>query len=461
MRAKPHRQWLTRDLVVRLMLPLIVIVLAMGTLGTWGAGKLTDRVFDRWLLDAAESVASQVRFVSGQARLQLPAAAEAVLLYDDVDTTWYGVSQDNRLVAGKAVLPGGGARAVAYLHGEAYDAAVAGHPVRVASVEVRDASGAVAVVRVAETLQKRQRAQRDLILMFWPMVLLVIAAAIAIIEAVRRTVRPLEAMAHRLSAQSHISLEPLPTDDVPKELMPFAQALNDLLSRIQEMLVRERQFAANAAHQLRTPLASLELGLARAADAPDEPSIRTVVEELRRDSRRTARVVQQFLALSRLEPRAYGMSGAEPIDLVDMVEAVGAAHADQALLRNIELELVAHNRPVRVRAYSDLIAEAVGNVIENAVRYTPAGGRISIHVSAHPPTVRVDDSGPGIPISERAIVLQRFARGQHVEGEGTGLGLSIAHDIAALHGASLRITDSPLGGASVVLVFPEGDPSAQ
>jgi two-component system sensor histidine kinase TctE len=439
------------------MAPLLAIMLATVALGTLTAQRLTNRVFDRWLLDAARSVGALVRFEHGQASLDLPPAAETVLLYDDVDKTYFSVMQGEHLLAGRRGIPERGEGESTYRAGRAYNARFDDQQVRVAHVELGDGEGHAATVLVAETLGKRQRSEQELVVVLWPMAALVLAAAVATMVAVRRTVRPLEAIAARWNEQSHASLQPIGEDDVPHELMPFATALNDLLGRIRAMLTREREFAATAAHQLRTPLAGLQLGLARAAEAPDINTVREVIGELSHTTQRAARLIQQLLALGRLDPEARCGLDFRSADLTALAQDVAAAHADQALAKKIDFELVAPAQPVLVALQPELMSEALGNVLDNAIRYTPTGGRVLVEVIANPARVRVSDSGPGIAEDERQAVFERFVRGRLGSGEGSGLGLAIFREIAALHGATVTLSDSDWGGLSVTMTFaPKG-----
>ena len=451
---RPWRtRWLTRDLLLRLMLPLLIIVAATGALGTYTAQLLTDRVFDRWLLDAARSVASQVKFEQGQATLDLPPIAQAILLFDDNDLTYFSVTQGERLLAGRKGIPPTGAGDATYRRGHTYEARFDGRLVRIARVDLEEVGAPAVTVMVAETQIKRQRSAQELAVVFWPIAVLVLAAAGAIVLAVRRTVRPLELIAARWSERSHASLQPIGDEDVPRELLPFAAALNDLLGRIRNMLARERQFAATAAHQLRTPLAGLQLGLARAAKAADVEEARAVIGELSQSTQRTARLVQQLLGLGRLDPEMRRDLDFHSRDLVALAQDVGAAHADQALAKGIDLELIARSQPAFLNMIPDLIAEALGNLIDNAVRYTPAGGHVVVEVMTGPVRVRVSDSGPGIDEDERHSVFERFFRGRLAAGEGSGLGLAIVRDIATLHGATVSLADSAWGGTSVTMAF--------
>ena len=474
--ARGRAPSLLRPLLLRLMAPLLVIVAATGALGVYTAQWLTDRTFDNWLLDAARALAHQVHFEGGQARLNLGGDAEAIVAYDVIDRVYFSVLQGPRHIAGQPGMPHQGQRSLHYSEGVAFDAVFDSRRVRVAAVEVeppmvgagagnapRQATAlptAPATVLVAETLFKREGARQDLQLMLLPLGLLMLAAAAAILLALRRTLLPLQAIAQRWNTQSHASLQPIAMHDVPRELLPFATALNDLLARIQDMLARERRFSANAAHQIRTPLAGLQLGLSRAADAPDLGQARAVIAELQATTQRSARLLQQLLVLGRLDPEAAHDLAPATTDLVALAHDVGAAEMDRALARQIDLELLAPDMPVHVAAHADLLGEALGNLVDNALRYTPSGGKVLISVSATPPALAVDDSGPGIAPDERQTVQERFVRGAHGarHTEGSGLGLAIVREIAELHGATLEIGDSALGGARLVLGFGEPKP---
>ena len=448
--APPPALW--RDLLRRLLLPLLLIVAATGALGLYTAQTLTDRTFDRWLLDAARSLARQVRVVDGQAVVDLGHNAEAILAYDVVDSIYFSVRQQQRHVAGHAGMPQFGRQETRYNDGRVFDAAFAGQPVRVAEVTV--GSGASqAQVTVAETLVKRGGVRADLQLMLLPLGLLLLAAAVAIVLALRWTLLPLELIATRWNERSHRSLQTIDVQGVPRELLPFASALNDLLVRIHQLLLRERRFAANAAHQIRTPLAGLQLGLSRAAAATDLAGAQAVIAELQGSTQRTARLLQQLLVLGRLDPETAFELDRQPVDLVALAHDVGALYLDAALARQIDLELVAPEQPVMASVQAELVSEALANLVDNALRYAAPGARVEIGVGDHPPRLEVADSGPGLPAAERSAVLERFVRGRGASGDGSGLGLAIVREIAELHHAGLQLETSALGGLAVRLSF--------
>ena len=324
---------------------------------------------------------------------------------------------------------------------------------RVAAARVGGASDGDVLVLVAETTRKRQRAQGEVLMMMLPVGALLLAAAAAIGYAVRRTLNPLEAIAARWNERSHTSLQPIAADDMPRELMPFATALNDLLARIRAMLAREQQFAATVAHQLRTPLAGLQLGVTRAAEAGDLHSSREVLGELGHTVQRTARLVQQLLALGRLDPEVRGDLAFVPTDIVALAHDVGSTFLESAAAKSIALELDGPGAPVIAPLQPELFSEALGNLLDNALRYTPGGGQVLIGFDTAPPAIHVSDTGPGVPDELRDTVFDRFVRGRHVEGQGSGLGLAIVRDIVALHGATVTLGRSASGGACVTIRF--------
>jgi two-component system sensor histidine kinase TctE len=449
-------RWLQRDLLRRLLLPVLGLVLVAGGVTAYHADTLMEEIFDRWLLDAARALASQVRFEGDRAVVQLSPQSEALLTYDAVDRVSYEVVQGSRHVAGDRDLPLRGAELNTYPAGaRAFDGVYKDKHVRVGWVLV-PGPGEPTTVLVAETLAKRDTATRALMVVFAPVPALVLLAAVAVGVAVRRTVQPLERMAAMWNERSHASLDPVPTEDVPRELLPFAVALNDLLGRVRELVRRERNFASMAAHQLRTPLAGLQLGIARATQCADLESTRGALAGLEAATQRTARVMQQLLLLARLDPEGRGSVELAPVDLVGLAREVGEAYMDAAIARDIALELLPARPAVPVEGQADLLREALGNLIDNAIRYTPPGGRVELQIGIAPPSLSVSDTGPGIRPEDHARVFERFVRGDGTIGEGTGLGLAIVREIAALHHATVHVDSAAGRGARFDFRFPPG-----
>ena len=236
-RPKPQ-PGLYRQLTVRLLLPMLVVVAGSGVLGVYATTRLTSEVFDRWLLDAAVSLAQQVSSEAGNVKVDMPRSSQSMLAYDEIDRTFFAVEQHGKVLLGWEGIPFRGSHAVTYPSGEAFDATIGGRGVRVASVHPTCAGCADVTVLVAETRLKRDRVERSMVWIFSPIVLLLIATTLAIFMTVRRTVQPLETLAARWNRESHESLRPIPAGDLPRELTPFSTALNDLLARIRDMMAR-------------------------------------------------------------------------------------------------------------------------------------------------------------------------------------------------------------------------------
>jgi two-component system sensor histidine kinase TctE len=220
----------------------------------------------------------------------------------------------------------------------------------------------------------------------------------------------------------------------------------------------EPNFAATAAHQLRTPLTALRLGLARARKSQDLATAMAVIDELADVTEHTGRLVRQLLLLGRLDPESRSDIDRAPVDLRDIARDGCGLFAEFALEHEVDLELQMGEEPVTVVAQADLVAEALANLIDNAMKAAGPRGQVLVAVLASPARLRVCDSGPGIAPSERRTIFERHVRGSTATWAGTGLGLAIVQDIALLQGASVSITDGELGGACVDIEFARDEP---
>jgi two-component system OmpR family sensor kinase/two-component system sensor histidine kinase QseC len=265
--------------------------------------------------------------------------------------------------------------------------------------------------------------------------------------------RPLQRVAEDVRQRGEQSLQPLPAAGLPAEVAPLVAALNALLQRLGGALDAQRAFVADAAHELRSPLTALKLQLQLLQRAGSDEDRARATGALAAGIERAARLVEQLLALARSEPGA----AAAPMLRLDLAELVREALADAAplaLARGSQLELQAAQAQFIEGDRAALVA-LVRNLADNALRYAPPGARVELRVAAMDGGVllQVDDSGPGIPAAERERVFDRFYRRDQRDEPGTGLGLAIVRSVAQRHGASVGLSDSPLGGLRVTLRF--------
>jgi two-component system sensor histidine kinase QseC len=310
-------------------------------------------------------------------------------------------------------------------------------------------------IRVAERYDSRNAIARDLL---WervtPMLIALPLLALLVSWAVRRALRPLDALSRDLSARRSDASAPVELTRTPRELEAVLASLNELLSRVRTSLERERQFAADAAHQLRTPLASALLHLENAVAADSTASRNLALGRAQQGLDRLRRLVNQFLEFARWDADRPELSRAS----VDLVACVSAEVEEAALLaadKDLEVTVIAAaGAPIHIYAWEAALHALAHNIIDNAFRYTPAGGRVEVRLetTAAGPRLEVSDSGPGIAPEEREAALQRFHRAS-ADTTGQGLGLSIVRRIAGLHGATLELSESPFGGLRVVVQF--------
>nr|WP_280553600.1 ATP-binding protein [Halomonas sp. 25-S5] len=267
--------------------------------------------------------------------------------------------------------------------------------------------------------------------------------------------RPLSRMAEQIRRRDPHTLQPLILHPLPRELETIAGALNRLLERIRALRVREKRFIADAAHELRTPLAVLDLHAQNALAAEDPADRREALGKLRDGVARSTRLVTQLLALARLDPEEESPLAGKPADLLVEVREALAKLSPLAAERGIELQLEADEATDwRLSVEPGAIDTLIQNLAGNALQHSPQGGTVTVGLAAgdHALSLTIDDQGTGIPPDQRLEVLERFHRAG--PGAGAGLGLSIVDRLLQRHAGRLRLDDAPDGGLRVEVVLP-------
>ncbi|MGB6098407.1 MAG: ATP-binding protein [Comamonas thiooxydans] len=319
------------------------------------------------------------------------------------------------------------------------------------------------VIQIAQDMRVRQILAREAA---WrsllPVVLLLPLLALAVWWVIRHSLTPVQRVRRELAMRQPQDLAPVAEHDLPDEMRPLVEELNSLLQRVRQAFEAQQNFVADAAHELRSPLAALQLQLQLLRKATDSSERESAQARLAQGIERAGRLVEQLLALARQEARPQ-TEDAPLADLRVLVEQALADAAPAAQAKGLDMGLSEdpqQQSAFSVAADAEALAVLLRNLLDNAIKYVPAGGRVDVGwlQDEHGRALVVEDSGPGIAPAERQRVLQRFVRGQGAGGMagGSGLGLAIAQSIAQSSGSQLRLDESPqLGGLRVRVLWPQ------
>ncbi len=428
---------------------------------TWYVAQgIADRPYDRALEFNLQALTQFVTVDRGRATFALTPQARDLLRADGTDLVFYQVvDHDGRLVSGDPAFPPPPAETprrtgVVQLR----DDRIRDEDVRVAYTWLAR-GGAPApwvLMQVAETRGKRSKLATEIIKgVMVPQFIILPLAVLLVWLALAHGIRPLSELEQRIRARRPDDLSPIDDEQVPQEVAPLVASINDLLQRLRGSLAQQKRFLADAAHQLKTPLAGLRLQAEMAqkllpAGAGDD--VERSLRQLATSSARAAHTVNQLLALARAEMTGQSLPR-ERLDLAAVAREVVEDLVPLALDKGIDLGFEAQpdpwppgQPPVRLRGHPTLLAELVRNLADNALRYTPPHGVVTVRVLTDPfsgvQMLQVEDSGPGIPLDERERVLAPFYRSLGTQVEGSGLGLAIVLEIVQQHGATLTLEDA-------------------
>ena len=426
---------------------------------TWlVAQNLANKPFDRALEYNAHALAQIVNVQGGETHFNLPQPASEILRADDSDAVYYQVlTPTGQFLAGEADLPLPSQdleRTIGVV--QLRDAELRGVDVRIAWIWVRLSlpDPSLALIQVAETREKRSVLATEIIKgVMLPQFVLLPLAVLLVWLALARGIKPLHQLEERIRARKPDDLSPIHHKDVPLEVVPLVDSVNDLLERLNDSLANQKRFLADAAHQLKTPLAGLRMQaeMAQRADA-NAADLKLSLQQIGRSSVRATHTVNQLLALARAEsPGALQQS--TPCNMAEIVLDALTDGIDRALAKHIDLGydgMQPDDDEVWVNGNATLLGELVRNLVENAINYTPstaeAPGVINVRLLADPfghvLVLQVENSGPGIPEEDRERVFQPFYRVLGTGVDGSGLGLPIVQEIARQHGATVTLEDA-------------------
>ncbi len=479
-----------------MLVPLLIIWPLSFAMTYLAAQTLSGKPYDRALEDQVEAVARQLEFRRGSVMVDLPPAARNLLRADEVDEVYFQVlGARGELASGEAdfPLPPEGELLTGVLPpGTTYfrDDVMRGQAIRVAYryftfSGVTDAQPAL--VQVGETRGKREALANEFITgVILPQFLIVPIAVLLVWFGLSRGIAPLDALRERISRRKADDLSPVDPRAVPEEVRPVIVSINSLMQRVRASMKGQQRFVADAAHQMRTPLAGLKMQAELALRQTDPVELKKSLDALVLSTSRATHMVNQLLSLTRAESPIGKLAESQALDLRSLVQSVLAAMHPRAQAKQIDLGLedrtvdeTSTPATIDINGNPVLLGELFTNLVDNAIRYTPKGGQVTARLKLQPGSsaravVEIEDTGMGIAPDEREAVFERFYRGREVNdaalgnpADGSGLGLAIVREIAAKHRARVLI-ETPQSGNNaanmpgtlfrVIFPMPTGNP---
>ncbi|NBW00604.1 MAG: sensor histidine kinase [Betaproteobacteria bacterium] len=459
---------LLASLLKRLLPVMLAAMLISGGLSYVGAQYYVNQVFDRVLIDTLDGISSRVLTKDQRIVFDFPEAAQKIFEWDIDDAAYFRIeSLKKGHVAGQTDLePSLAPISAQPSPASVKDGVYRQRRIRVA-VKTLTPAGTDDRVRVivAETTIFRDRMIQEIAFTVLAAELLLIGLAVLVVWlSMRRAIAPISEAARDLEKRTHHTQAPLDDSQVPREIRPLTTALNDLLARLQQALALQRQFVADAAHQLRTPLTALKLHLENAQSTNKTSEVAAMLDQIKIASDRATRLAEQLLTLAESEEQLLRGDRSQ-MNIRSLLNETYQLWQPQAEAKSVAMALSfdPENTEILLLGYPDLLIQVMNNLIDNALRYCPAGSRLHLHAAQSEQSIQisVEDNGPGIPASERPLVVRRFYRGdqspntQPQQVAGSGLGLAIASEIMIRLGGQFLITEPASGhGTRIELTLP-------
>ncbi|HWX26259.1 MAG TPA: sensor histidine kinase [Steroidobacteraceae bacterium] len=443
---------ISRQLIFWLAVPLMLLALCGALVHYFNSVAPGVIGSDRRLKEAANAVMAHVLINGGQVTVDAGSQIKPPL--PSPDSIKYALRDvQGRLLAGDPQLP-----AVAMSSDSSQIFAMAQVDQRSLRTLVTrfDTRAGVIFISVADARAALEPAARFgfMSTLLWDFVQLDVTLVLVWV-GIQLGLRPVKKLRDEIADRSPLDLRPIVETSVPREIAPVVVTLNRLFTMLRAAVQSQQQFIANTAHQLRTPITGMQAQLDVLVGEPAAQPIRSRLLTLQEGVRQLAHAANQLLTLARADPAANMAAKNQAVDLNAIVSEVAAKFFDRALQANIDLGVDA--RPATIRADPSLLDDLLSNLVDNALKYTPAGGSVTASAGTQNgrPFLAVEDTGPGIPEADRQRVRQRFYRMPNSPGHGSGLGLAIVEEIARLYGATVSIGAGAKNvGTRIAVLFP-------
>ena len=451
---------LKNTIIIRLLVPVFCFLLIETALSYWVTLHYVDKTYDRWLLNSAHSLEQEIKATDQKISVELSANALEVFSWDDLDKTYFKiVAEKQGQLAGDSALPEPDLKEITESKPIFYNSQMNHQRIRVVSVRVRNPAITEKVtIYVAETLNKRHDMMIDILLAdLIPQLLFTLLISLFLFKNIKLILSPFHKLANQVARRSPHDLSPITDTHIFTEVKTLTDTINQLLSRLATAIAAQQRFIANAAHQLRTPLAGLKLQAEVAQRENNLDTLQASLRQIQNSADRVSHLITQLLALARSEP-IEGSHQLQRLDLHSLVRDVCMEWAPKAIQQQRELSFDAPNQPIWIKGNSVLLSELLANLIDNAIAYGAERGQIIVSLSGgEQPCLQVENDGNDIPKKEQDRIFERFYRIQGSPGDGCGLGLAIVKEIVDLHQAQIQISHRVNSrGTMISIRFTEG-----
>src|SRR5450830_1253501 len=431
------------------------------------AKSIANQPFDHALENKIMLISQQIMQVDHKLVSRLTQPARDILRADDLDTIYFQIKAGNgQLIDGDQTIPQpaddekpipgniqlknisfGGADfrvAYAYMDVDSLDRTLPDE----ATGSREKTSHVQVLIQIAETLEKRSNLANEIIKgVILPQFIILPIALALVWFALSRGLSPLAELQHRIRARRPDDLSPIDSRQVPEEITPLVNSLNDMLARLTQTIDSQKRFIADAAHQMKTPLAGMRMQSELALRQTDQADVHRSLEQLAKSSESATRLVNQLLSLARAENQTPDTAPFQPLELSELARTVVQDWVPMSFTQHIDLGFEQPGHPIMISGNPIMLRELLSNLLDNALHYTPSQGSVTVRARADEELglafLEVEDNGPGIAISERGHVFERFYRVLGSHTAGSGLGLAIVREIAQQHDAEIELSNNP------------------